>query len=119
VRTQLFSCAQAGPRAPRCPLELSEQAGPNCPASDAVASPGGDLGIHTSGPPTIKKIAKAIDTQMQTTLSQSRSQTARTESIVQSRSRHVIRVARSPAGIRASKRARTGDAYGEIALFSA
>jgi len=51
VRTQLFFCGEAGPRAPRCPLKLTEQAGPNGPESHAVASPWGDLGIHTSGPP--------------------------------------------------------------------
>jgi len=51
VRTQLLFCGEAGPRAPRCPLKLTEQAGPNGPESHAVASPWGDLGIHTSGPP--------------------------------------------------------------------
>jgi len=51
VRTQLFFCGKAGPRAPRCPLKLTEQAGPNGPESHAVASPWGDLGIHTCGPP--------------------------------------------------------------------
>jgi len=32
-------CGEAGPRAPRCPLKLTEQAGPNGPESHAVASP--------------------------------------------------------------------------------
>jgi len=50
VRTQLFFCGEAGPQAPRCPLKPTEQSGPNGPESHAVASPWGDLGIHTSGP---------------------------------------------------------------------
>jgi len=54
VRTQLFFCGEAGPRAPRCPLKLTEQAGPNGPESHAVASPWGDLGIYNSGPPYCK-----------------------------------------------------------------
>jgi len=44
-------CGEAGPRAPRCPLKLFEQAGPNGPESHTVASPRGDLGFHISGPP--------------------------------------------------------------------
>jgi len=51
VRTQLFFCGEAGPRAFRCSLKLTEQARPNGPESNTVASPWGDLGIHTSGPP--------------------------------------------------------------------
>jgi len=51
VKTQLFFCGEAGTRAPRCPLKLTEQAGPKGPESHAVASPWGDLGIHTSGSP--------------------------------------------------------------------
>jgi len=51
VRAQLFFGGEAGPRAPRCPLKLPEKAGPNGPESHTVASPWGDLGIHTSGPP--------------------------------------------------------------------
>jgi len=51
VRKQLFFCGEAGPRAFRCPLKLTEQEGPNGPESPTVASPWGDLGIHTSGPP--------------------------------------------------------------------
>jgi len=49
-----FVCGVAGPRAPRCPLKLSEPAGPNGPESHTAASPWGDLGIHTSGPPYCK-----------------------------------------------------------------
>ena len=49
MRTQLFFCREAGPRAPRRLLKQSEQAGPNGPESRTVASPGGDLGIHTRG----------------------------------------------------------------------
>ena len=78
MRTQLFFCGEAGPRAPRCPLKLTEQAGPNVSESDAVASPWGDLGIHNSGPPTVKHIIQAIDIQMQTTHNQSRSHPAPT-----------------------------------------
>ena len=51
MRTQLFASGKAGPRAPRCPLELTELAGPIGPKSHTVASPWGDLGIHTTGPP--------------------------------------------------------------------
>ena len=51
MRAQLFFGGEAGPRAPRCPLKLPEKAGPNGPESHTVASPWGDLGIHTSGPP--------------------------------------------------------------------
>jgi len=51
VRTQLFFCGEAGPRAPRCPLKLTERAGPNGSESHAVACPWGYLGTHTSGPP--------------------------------------------------------------------
>jgi len=47
-------CGEAGPRAPRWPLKLTEQSGPNGPESHAVASPWGDLGIHNSGPPYCK-----------------------------------------------------------------
>ena len=54
MRTQLFCCWEAGPRAPRCPLKLFEQVGPNGPESQTEASPWGDLGIHTSGPPYCK-----------------------------------------------------------------
>jgi len=54
VRTQLFFCGEAGPRAPRCPLKLTEQAGPNGPDSHAVAYPSEDLGIRYSGPPYCK-----------------------------------------------------------------
>jgi len=51
---QLCFCGEAGPRAPRCPLKLTEQAGPNGPESHAVACPWGDLGIHNSEPPYCK-----------------------------------------------------------------
>jgi len=51
VRTQFFFCGEAGPRAPRCPLKLPEQAGTKGPESHTVASPWGYLGIHTSGSP--------------------------------------------------------------------
>jgi len=51
VRTQLLLCGETGPRAPRCPLKLTEQAVPKGPDTHAVASPWGALGIHTSGPP--------------------------------------------------------------------
>ena len=51
MRTQLTICGEAGLGAPRCPLKPTEKAGPNVPKSHAVASPWGDLGIHTSGPP--------------------------------------------------------------------
>jgi len=51
VRTQSLSCGEARRRAPRCPLEITEQAGPNGPESHTVDSPRGDLGIHTSRPP--------------------------------------------------------------------
>ena len=54
MRKQLFFWGEAGPRAPRCPLKLTEQAGPNGPESHRVASPWGDPGIHTSGPPYCK-----------------------------------------------------------------
>jgi len=54
VRTQWFFCGQALARVPRCPLKLTEQAGPNGPESLAVASPWADLGIYTSGPPYCK-----------------------------------------------------------------
>ena len=47
-------CEEARQRAPRCPLTLSEQAGPNGPESHKVASPRGDLGIPNSGPPFCK-----------------------------------------------------------------
>jgi len=50
VRTQLLFRGEAGPRAPRCPLEISEHAGKNEHESSTEASPEGDLGIHTSGP---------------------------------------------------------------------
>ena len=51
MKTQLWFYAETEPRAPRCPLNLSEQAGSNGPESHTVASPRGDLGIHASGPP--------------------------------------------------------------------
>ena len=51
MRTQLCFCGEAAPRASRCPLNISEQAGPNGPESHTAASLWGDLGIHTSGPP--------------------------------------------------------------------
>ena len=51
MRTLLLFYAEAGPRVPRCPLNLSEQAGSNGPESHTVASPRKDLAIHTSGPP--------------------------------------------------------------------
>jgi len=51
VRAQFFFCGEAGPWAPRCPLELSVQAGANGPESHTVASTWGDLGIHISGSP--------------------------------------------------------------------
>ena len=54
MRKQLIFCGEAGPRAPRCPLELTEQVGPIGPESHAVASPWGDLGFHTSGLPYCK-----------------------------------------------------------------
>jgi len=47
-------CGEAGPRAPRCPLKLTEPADPNGPESHAAASPWGDLGIHNSGSPYCK-----------------------------------------------------------------
>ena len=47
----MFFCGEAGPRAPRCPLELTEKTGPNGPESHTLSSRWGDLGIHTSGPP--------------------------------------------------------------------
>jgi len=50
----IFFCGEAGPRAPRCPLKLTEQAGPNGPEAHTVASPWEDLRIHTSGPPCCK-----------------------------------------------------------------
>jgi len=51
VRTQLFFCGEAGPRAPRRAFKLTKKAGPNGPESHAVASPWGDLEIPKSGPP--------------------------------------------------------------------
>jgi len=54
VRTQLFFRGEAGPRAPRCPLKLTEPADPNGPEYHAIASPWGDLGIPHSGPPYCK-----------------------------------------------------------------
>jgi len=54
VKTQLFFGGETGPRAPRCPLILSEQVGPIGTESHTVASPWEDLGIHTSGPPYCK-----------------------------------------------------------------
>jgi len=50
VRTQNVFGGEVGPLAPRCPLKLFEQAGPNGPESHTVASPRGDLGIHISEP---------------------------------------------------------------------
>jgi len=43
---QLFCCWEAGPRAPRCPLKLTEQAGPNRPRV-----PHSTLPIGRSGDP--------------------------------------------------------------------
>ena len=54
MRTHFCFCGEAGPRAPCCPLKLSEQAGPNSPESHTVAFPRGDLGVHTRGPPYYK-----------------------------------------------------------------
>ena len=54
MRTQLISGGEAGPRVPRCPLKLTEQAGPNGHESHTVASSWGDLEIHNSGPPYCK-----------------------------------------------------------------